>query len=104
MDQEIASVINLALCHQKALAHIQIMNAKRNPKGAITAITPQNATAAMALTYLKVIINAARTFHKGVINVEQNESWERLKVHAVPLVRSMGQGPEGLQKMRDEIH
>jgi hypothetical protein len=103
MDQEIVSAINRVLFHQKAPAHIRIMNAKRNARGTITAITHQNATAAMALIYRDVIITAARTVDKGVIDVEENESWERLKIHAVPLVRYMGKGTEGLQKMREEF-
>jgi hypothetical protein len=49
MDQEIASVINRELFHQKALALIRVMNGKRNAKGPITAITHQNATAEMAM-------------------------------------------------------
>jgi len=104
LDQEIASAINRGLFHRKAPAHIWIMNAKTNVNGAITAITHQNTPAAMALTYRKDIINAAHTVNKGVINVEENESWERLKVHAVELVRYMGKGTESLQKMRDEMH
>jgi hypothetical protein len=103
MDQEIASAINRALFHQKAPAHIRIMNAKRNAKGAITAITHPNATAEMALQYRDIIITAARTVDKGVVDVEENESWERLKIHAVPLIRYMGKGTEGLQKMREEF-
>jgi len=104
MYQEIVSAIKRAVFHKKAPAHIRIMNALGNAKGAITAITHQNAMVAMALTYRDVIINVARTVDKGVIDVEEYESWERLKVHAVPLVRYMGKGREGLQKMRDEIH
>jgi hypothetical protein len=104
MDQEVASAFNRALFHQKAPAHIRIMNAKSHAKGPITAITHENATAVMALTYGDVIINAAHTVDKGVIDVEENESWERLKVHAVPLVRYMAKGTEGMQTMRDEIH
>ena len=103
MDQEIASVINRALFRQQAPAHIRIMNVRRNAKGAITAITHQNATAEMALLYRDIIISAARTVDMGVIDVEGNESWERLKIHAVPLIRYMGKGTEGLQKMREEI-
>jgi len=49
MDQEIASAANRALFHQKAPAHSRLMNAKRNTKGAKTAITDPNATAEMAL-------------------------------------------------------
>jgi hypothetical protein len=41
IDQEIASAINRAVVHQKAPAHIRIMNAKRNAKGAFTAISDQ---------------------------------------------------------------
>jgi hypothetical protein len=44
MDQEIASVIHRALFHQQAPAHIRIMNARSNAKGAITAKMHQNAT------------------------------------------------------------
>jgi hypothetical protein len=69
MDQEIALAINRALVHQKALAHNRIMNAKRNAKGAFTAITHENTTLAIALTYRKVIIKAARSVDKGVIEV-----------------------------------
>jgi len=87
MDQEIASAIRRALFHQKAPAHITILNAKRNPMGGITAITNPNATAEMALQYRDIIITAARTVDKGVVDVEENESWERLKIHAVPLIR-----------------
>ena len=70
MDQEIASAINRALFHQKAPAHIRIMNTKRNSKGAITAITHPNATAEMALQYLDIIITAARMVDKGVVDIQ----------------------------------
>jgi len=103
MDQEIASAIKRALFHQKALAHIRNMNAKSNAKGAITAITHLNATAEMAMQYCDIIITAVRTVHRGVMDVEGNETWERLKIHAVPVVRYMGKGTEGLQKMRQEF-
>jgi hypothetical protein len=57
----------------------------------------------MALQYLVIIITAARTVDKGVVDVQENESWERLKIHAVPLVWLMGKGTEGLQNMREEF-
>jgi hypothetical protein len=79
------------------------MNARRNARGTITATTHQNATAEMALLYRDIIIKAARSVDKGIIDVEGNESWERLKIHTVPLVRYMGKGTKGLQKMREEI-
>jgi len=103
MDQEIASPISRALFHQQAPAHIGIMNARRNVKGAITAITHQNATAEVAMRYREVIITAAKTVDRAVVDVEENETWERLKIHALPLVRYMGKGTEGLQRMREEF-
>jgi hypothetical protein len=79
------------------------MNSKRNAKGAITAITHPNATAGMAMQYRDIIIPAARTVDRGVVDVEENETRERLTIHAVPLVRYMGKGTKSLQKMRDGI-
>ena len=70
--------------------------AKSKKKGTITAITHQNSTATMALAYRDVIINAAHRVNKGVINVEENESWETLIVHAVPLVRYISKDRKGL--------
>jgi len=103
MDQEIASAINRALFHQKAPAQIRIMSAKRNAKGAITPITHPNATAEMALQYRDIIITAARTVDKGVVDVEENESWEMLKIHIIPLIRYLGKGTEGLPKIQEEF-
>jgi len=104
MHPEITSALNHELFQQKALAQIQIISVKRNAKGAITAITDQNATEAVEVAFRKVIINPAWTVDKGVIDVEGNKYWERLKVHAAPLVRYMGKGTEGLQKIWDEMH
>jgi predicted phage tail protein len=78
------------------------MNARRNAKGAIMAITHQNATTEMAMRYCDIIITAARTVDMGVVDVEENETWERQKIHSVPLVRYMGKGIGGLQTMREE--
>jgi hypothetical protein len=103
LDQEIASAINRALFHQQALAHIRIMNERRNAKGAITAITQQNPTAAMVMRYHDSIITAARTFDRGVVDVEQHETWEMLKIHAVPVVRYVGTATKGLLKMQEEF-
>jgi len=103
MDEEIASAVNRALFQQQAPAHVRIMNASRNARGRITTITQQNAMAEMALLYRDIIIKAARSVDKGIIDVEGNELWERLKIHTIPRVRYMGKGTEGLQRMKEEI-
>ena len=102
IDQEIASAINRALLQQRAPALIRIMNAKRTARGTIPAVTHQNAMVATALLSCDVIITMARTVVHGVIDVEDEESWERLKIHAVRLIWYMGQGTESLQKMPEE--
>jgi hypothetical protein len=103
MDQDIASAINRALSHQQAPAHIRIMNARRNAKGVITAITHQNATAEMVMQSRDIMIMAARTVDRGVVDVEENETLEWLNIHAVPLVWCIGKGTEGRQMMREEF-
>jgi hypothetical protein len=103
MGREITSALNRALFHQKAPAHIRIMNAKRNATGAITAITHPTVTAEMALQFCDIIITAGRTVDKGVVEVEEIGSWERVKIHTVPPIQYMRKGTEGLQKMREEF-
>jgi outer membrane biosynthesis protein TonB len=103
MDQAITSAINRALFHQNPPAHIRIMNAKRNAKAGITAITHPNATAETTLQYRDIIITTARTVDKGVVDVEENESWEWPTMYTVPLIRYIGKGTEGLQKMQQDF-
>jgi len=55
------------------------------------------------MQYHDIIITAARTVSRGVVDVEENETCERLKIHAVPLVRYMGKDTEGLLKMREKF-
>jgi len=50
----------------------------------------------MALQYSDIIIAAAMTVDKGVIDIEENVCWERMMLHLVPLVWYMGKGTEGL--------
>jgi hypothetical protein len=80
------------------------MNAKRTVMGAIMAITHQIAMVAITLANCNIIINATRMVEKGVLNIAENDSWEILNVHLVPLMRYMGIGTEGLQMLKDEIH
>jgi len=80
-----------------------MINTKWNANGPFNAITHPNATEAMAEWYRDIIIIDARTVNKGVVDIEDNESCERLKIHTVPLIQYMGNGPECLQMMREEF-
>jgi len=55
------------------------------------------------MQYSDIITTAARTFDKGVVDVEEDRTWHRLKIHAVTLVWYIRQGTEGLQKMPEEF-
>jgi hypothetical protein len=75
------------------------MNERRDAKGTIRTIAQQNAKVEMAMLYCDVIITATRTDDRGVVDVEENETGEWLKILAVPLVQYMRKGTEGLQKI-----
>jgi len=49
-----------------------------------------------------MIIIAARTVDTGVTDVQENESWDSLTIHLVPLIRYMGIATEGQQMLREE--
>lgn len=68
------------------------------------AIHHQTTLAVIARVDPDFVINPAGKVDMGVIDVEENGSWERLNVHALGLVRYIGKGTEGLQKMRDKIN
>ena len=102
MDEEVGSAIISARFQQQDPADIRIMNGRRNVKGSIPSIMHQNATAEMAMQYCDIIITAVRTINSGVVDVEENETWERLKIHAVPLVQYMGNGTNGVWMMQEE--
>jgi hypothetical protein len=86
MDQDIVSEINRAHMDQKAPAHIRIIKVQRNVKGAKTAITHQNPTAAMALTYCEVrIISSGMEVHGSSrlqipVAVASENSWMSLRL------------------------
>jgi len=100
-NQEIASLIKRGLFPQTAQEHTGILNAIRNARGEITATTHLNARAQMALHQLDIIISAAWTVDNGVVNLDENESWDTLKIHAVPARHYMGKGTGGHQEMRE---
>jgi len=65
-------MMNSAHIHTQAMAHIRIMNVKRNVKGSITAITHQNVNVEIALPFHDIIITSASNVYKGVIDVKYN--------------------------------
>jgi len=103
MAHEIASAINRVLFHQMAPGHIRIMKAQRNAKGAITAIAHPNATARIALLYRDIIVPVARMVNNGVEDFEESESWVRLQIQIVLVLRYMGKVTDGIQQMGEQL-
>jgi len=99
MDQETGLVINKSFFHHMALAHIGILNSRRDARGAVSAITNPNTTCEMALQYHYICIIAASTVDIVVLDVEETESRESLMIQGVPLMQYMGKCTEGLRKM-----
>jgi hypothetical protein len=54
----------------------------------------------MALRYHDIIMTALRPVDNEVVDVNKNNTWERQKIHEVPLVRYLGKVTGGLPKMR----
>ena len=103
MGEEIALVINRVHFRQQPPAHIRIMNVRRNSTGTITQDMHQNATAEMASLYSYVIIPMASNVNKGVINIRGNQTRKWLKIHAVCLIRYMGNCMDELQNLGEDI-
>ena len=104
MVPDIVSAFNRAHFDNKAPADFSIWNARRNAKGPIMAVRYQTATAEMALPNCDIIIiTVVRTVDKGVIDVKDNATLERVMIHSVPFVRYKAKGTGGWQKMREEF-
>jgi hypothetical protein len=102
-DEDLTSAVNRALFKKGVPAHIRIASVRQNHRGTISAVTSELATAEMALRFKDLIITAARSVDKGVIDLQPNDTWTRLKIHGVPLKRYLGRGTEGLEKLREEF-
>jgi hypothetical protein len=100
----ILSEINRALLKAGVPDHIRLWDLHRNAKGVLTAITRKESNARQFLFFKDMILMAARKVDPGIINVQSNETWAKLKIHGVPLDQY---GPHmdahGLQTLREDI-
>jgi hypothetical protein len=90
MDQDLVFEINRLLFHPKTPTHNTIMHAEVYGKRGITAITHFNPTAEIAQLYRNIIISRVRRVYKDVVDIKQNQSSERSKIHTVPLIWYIG--------------
>jgi gas vesicle protein len=101
---DVLSEVNRALRREGVPDHIRLVKLRRNENGVLTGLVGDRTNATQFLLYRDTILRAARKADSGVIAVESNETWARLKIHGVPLHRYMKDDPaEGLRLLREEI-
>ena len=66
---------------------MRVQEVRRNGRGTITGVTVPTASAEMLLNYRGTMIRAARTQDVGIMGVELNEIWKRIKIHGIPLAQ-----------------
>jgi hypothetical protein len=91
--------INRALHKAGAPYWIRLRDVRRNDRGTITGTTMEMCTAEDLRRYEDTIIQAARTVDRCIVGFEENETWQRLKIHGIPFIRYMGRGTNGLEKL-----
>jgi hypothetical protein len=103
-EMDVLSEVDRALRREGVPDHIRLAKLRRNDNGVLTGLVGDRTNATQFLLYRETILRAARKADPGVIAVESNETWARLKIHGVPLHRYMRDDPaEGLRLLREEI-
>ncbi|TGZ76814.1 hypothetical protein EX30DRAFT_375209 [Ascodesmis nigricans] len=77
--------MNAALSKANAPAHIRIQRVEENEKRTVTARTGPKATGLMARNFKKTLWKPARGVDNNVEQMKANETWNKLKHHAVSL-------------------
>jgi len=103
-DLDISSEVNRALFEAKVPYFVRIQGVTKNTQGCLTTITTPAATAEMLIRFREIVIKAARKVDAGIVDIETNELWERVKMHGVNFDRYLGKKTGGgLEKLRQEL-
>ena len=94
-DLDISSEVNRALFEAKVPHFIRIQGVTKNTRGCLSTITTPAATAEMLIRYREIVIKAARKVDAGIVDIETNELWERVKMHGVNFDRYLGKKTGG---------
>ena len=71
--------------------------------GAMFPCPQRAASISGALRSNVAIVRAACSLDPGIIDLEANQAWKRVKAHAVPVARYVGKGTFGTEKLREEL-
>jgi len=103
-DLDISSEVNRALFEAKVPHFVCIQGVTKNTRGCLSTITTSGSTAEMLIRYREIVIKAARKVDAGIVDIETNELWERVKMHGVNFDRYLGKKTGGgLEKLRLEL-
>jgi len=103
-DLDILSEVNRALFDAKVPHFIRIQGVMKNTRGCHSTITTPGAPAEMLIRYREIVIQAARNLDSGIVDIETNELWERVKMHGVNFDRYLGKTMGGgLEKLRQKL-
>jgi len=89
-DLDISSEVNRALFEAKVPHFVRIQGVTKTTRGCLSTITTPGATAEMLILYREIVIKAARKVDAGIVDIETNELWERVKMHGVNFDRYLG--------------
>jgi len=103
-DLDILSEVNRALFEAKVLHFVRIQEVMKNTQRCLSTITTPGATAEMLIWYREIVIKVARQVDAGIVDIETNELWERVKMHDVNFDRYLGKKTGGgLEMLRQEL-
>jgi hypothetical protein len=102
-DSEIVSAVHRALHVARAPHHIRMGTITMNIRGTITALATLEALADMLAAWREVVVKAAKRIDQGIIDLEKNETWEKVKMHGISFDQYAVKKLGGLEKLRQEI-
>jgi hypothetical protein len=96
--------VNKALFEAKVSHFVRIQRVTKNTWGSLSTVITLGLPADMLIRYREIVIKAARKVDVGIVDIETNELWWRVKIHGVYLVRYLGKKTAGrLEKLRQEL-
>ena len=57
----------------------------------------------LLVNHRDMVFRAARTRGPSIIDLDLNETWERVQIHGAPVAHYVGEGTHGTEKLREEI-
>ncbi|TGZ77556.1 hypothetical protein EX30DRAFT_351802 [Ascodesmis nigricans] len=105
---DLVVAMNAALSKARAPPHIRVQKVETNEKGTVTACMGPKATGLMALKFKETLLKATKEVDISIEQMEANETWHKLKLHAVSLDRYYYPDDEelrekGLSQLKEDI-